>query len=358
MEPLKEMFNSNFIKELAFLIKKNYPVFDSVKFVKSVENSEFFDLSLNQRMRKITETLHLFMPENYSKTIEVFKNTISLMKPGYTTIIFPDYVGLYGLSDVKASLDALKFFTSFGTSEFAIRVYLKSDFHATLHEMKKWASDKNTHVRRLASEGSRPRLPWSFKLDKVIENPFLTEPILSTLKNDDELYVKKSVANHLNDITKDNTAAFFEIIKKWDSKPTHTNWIIKHAGRNLIKQGNSKMLALIGVRSSAKISNFKCTLKNDNIKIGDYLTFDCSFVSNMEQKLVIDYSIFYLKQKGLHTKKTFKLKMVNAQKDELIQVTKKQLLKHFSTRKLNSGIHYFQLIINGNPQNKIPFKLS
>jgi len=357
MEPLKEMFNSNFIEELAFLIKKNHMAFDSEKFVKLFDNKHFFELSLNERMRKITETLYLFMPDRYSKTLEVFKNTIPLMKPGYTTIIFPDYVGLYGLSDFKNSLDALKFFTTFGTSEFAIRIFLKNDFHATLYEIKKWTSDKNVHVRRLASEGTRPRLPWSFKLNEVIENPFLTEPILNALKNDNELYVKKSVANHLNDITKDNSDAFFEIIKKWDITPIHTKWIIKHAGRNLIKNGNSKMLSLIGVNYFAKISNFKCDLKNAKIKIGDYLSFDCSFVSDANQKLVIDYSIFYLKQKGIHTKKTFKLKMVQAQKGEFIQISKKQWMKNFSTRKLYPGTHYIQFIFNGVPQLKISFNL-
>ena len=357
MEPLKEMFNSTFIKELASLIKKNYPSFDSDKFIFSIENSTFFELSLNQRMRKITETLRLFMPDKYSKTIDVFKNTISLMKPGYTTIIFPDYVGLYGLSDFNYSLDALKFFTSFGTSEFAIRLFLKKDVHATLNVMKKWSHDKNVHVRRLASEGSRPRLPWSFKLDNVIENPFLTEPILNVLQSDKELYVKKSVANHLNDITKDNTGAFFNVIKNWDLKNENTKWIIKHAGRNLIKKGDSKMLSLIGVKSSVKILNLKCDLKNDKIKIGDYLSFDCSFVSDADQKIVIDYSIFYLKQKGIHSKKTFKLKMVQAQKGELIQVSKKQWMKNFSTRKLNPGVHYVELLINGITYSKISFNL-
>ena len=165
-------------------------------------------------------------------------------------------------------------------------------------------------------------------MDNVIENPFLTEPILNVLQSDKELYVKKSVANHLNDITKDNTGAFFNVIKNWDLKNENTKWIIKHAGRNLIKKGDSKMLTLIGVKSSVKILNLKCYLKNDKIKIGDYLSFDCSFVSDADQKIVIDYSIFYLKQKGIHAKKTFKLKMVQAQKGELIQVSKKQWMKN------------------------------
>jgi 3-methyladenine DNA glycosylase AlkC len=357
MEPLKEMFNSIFIKELAFQLKKNYPLFDQTSFVQHFENNQFFDLSLNQRMRKITETMRVFLPDEFNQAVDILKNSISGVKPGYTTIIFPDYVGLYGKPHFNESMKALKYFTTFGTSEFAIREFLKHDFDATFKVMLNWATDKNVHVRRLASEGCRPRLPWSFKLDATISNPFLTSPVLQTLKNDNELYVKKSVANHLNDITKDNTEAFFKITHNWDLSNNHTNWIVKHAGRNLIKNGNSKMLALIGITAKANISNLNLNLKNNKINIGEYLSFQCSFISNCEQKIVIDYAIYYLKQNAIHTKKIFKLKTVEAKKGETIIVSKKQLMKIFSTRKLYPGIHYIEMIINGDSHSKTSFEL-
>ena len=122
----------------------------------------------------------------------------------FVSLILPDYVALYGLDDPARSLDALRFFTTFGSAEFAIRPFLRRDLTGTLATMERWARDEDEHVRRLASEGSRPRLPWSFRLDALVADPSPTAPILDALNADPSLYVRKSVANHLNDITKDH----------------------------------------------------------------------------------------------------------------------------------------------------------
>ena len=99
------------------------------------------------------------------------------------------FVQKFGLDHFDRSLEALKYLSPFSSSEFAIRVYLKANFQKTILEMEKWATDENEHIRRLASEGSRPRLPWSFKLDEIIQNPKKTEKILNALKGDESLYV-------------------------------------------------------------------------------------------------------------------------------------------------------------------------
>ena len=115
----------------------------------------------------------------------------------------------------------------------------------TLKVMKKWSGDKNVHVRRLSSEGIRPRLPWSKKLDMFIDDPTPIIPILDNLIEDKSMFVKKSVANNLNDIIKDNYDAGIRIIRRWSkSKNPDTRWIIKYALRNELKKGNPEAIQL------------------------------------------------------------------------------------------------------------------
>ncbi len=183
MEPLKEMFNKAFYEKLAQEINKIEKNFKSQGFVKEMM-TVLEPLSLNERMRQTTHALHRHLSGTYKKRIELMNKVIPAMPGGYTNLLFPDYVGVYGREDMKLSLEALKYFTQFGSSEFAIREFLKQDFEYTLRVMKQWTKDKNHHVRRLASEGSRPRLPWSFKLDAIIKRPELTQGLFrnNTLK--------------------------------------------------------------------------------------------------------------------------------------------------------------------------------
>ncbi|MGZ4091244.1 MAG: DNA alkylation repair protein, partial [Bacteroidia bacterium] len=250
MEPLKEVFNKKFYESLAKEFKKVDKNFDAKKFVSEV-TKDLDTLELNQRLRKTTEVLKKHLPQDFKKSVTVLKKVIPNIGRGYTTLVFPDYVGMYGKNDIDTSLEALKYFTKFGSSEFAIREFLKKDFNKTIRAMKQWAKDKDHHVRRLASEGSRPRLPWSFKLDKVIENPKLTLPILELLKKDEELYVRKSVANHLNDISKEHPKVVLDIVKNWKGASAHTDWILKHASRSLLKQGHTEILAHFGIKHNS-----------------------------------------------------------------------------------------------------------
>ena len=348
MEPLKEMFNKKFFLHLAEEINKTYPAFDSKKFLKDV-TSNLEELSLNQRMRKASETMHVHLPNDYKKTVTILRDTIPNVQRGYVSLLFPDYIGVYGRKDIKTSLEALKYFTTFGSSEFAIREFLKLDFDKTLSEMKKWAKDKDHHVRRLSSEGSRPRLPWSFKLDEPIKNPYATKEVLEALKEDDELYVRKSVANHLNDISKDNPDAMLAIVKGWGTNNKHTSWIIKHAARSLIKKGNQQILSVFKFEKDPKISVSNFSISKKKIKLGERLKFNFELESNKnkEQNLVIDYAIHYKKLSGELAPKVFKLKELKLQKNEKLNISKEQLFKDFTTRKHNAGLHKIEILING-----------
>lgn len=348
MEPLKEMFNRNFYKHFAEEFSKADKNFHPDKFVKEVTTG-FDEMSLNQRMRNTSVVLHKHLPYSYKKQIEICRKVVPTAQRGYVSLVFPDFVGLFGRQDFDTSLDALKYFTSFGSSEFAIREFLRLDFKRTIKVMEKWATDKDHHVRRLSSEGSRARLPWSFKLDEVIKNPRSTLAILEKLKADEELYVKKSVANHLNDLSKDNADTMLSIVKAWDKTNTHTAWIVKHASRSLIKKGNAESLSIFDFEKNVKVrvENFK--VNKSKFILGDTLAFEFDIISEKktQQKLVVDYVIHYVKKGGELSPKVFKLKELSLLPGKTEHITKQQVLKDFTTRKHHPGKHKVEVMVNG-----------
>lgn len=348
MEPLKEMFNLKFYRKLATEFQNAHRPFNPDRFVKDV-TKDLEHLSLNQRMRNTSVVLQKHLPGNYLSTIEIMMKVIGNMNRGYTALLFPDYVGLYGHEHFSASMEALKFFTSFGSSEFAIREFLKRDFTKTLKVMQQWSEDDDAHVRRLASEGSRPRLPWSFKLEEVIKNPRSTQPILENLKSDEALYVRKSVANHLNDISKDNPGHVLSLVKTWDKANDNTAWIIKRGCRSLIKKGDVSSLAVFDYAKKVKVLVSNIKLNSSTIRLNESLQFDFDLTSQstVSQKLVIHYRIHYRKKSGGLSPKTFSLKELMLTPKTSIKILKRQRFEDFTTRKHFGGEHILEILING-----------
>lgn len=348
MEPLKEMFNLAYFEHLSIELSKSSSDFDTSLFLKEVTR-DLASQSLNQRMRHASLTLNKFLPKDFKKAVGILKSTIQHTKRGYTNLLFPDYVGLYGLEHFELSMEALKYFTCFGSSEFAIREFLKRDFKKTIKVMTIWAEDTNEHVRRLASEGSRPRLPWSFKIDEVIKDPKLTQVILFKLKEDKSAYVKKSVANHLNDVSKDHPNQMLAFVKTWNKSNPDSAWIIKHASRTLIKKGHSGSLAVFDFEKHPKIEISQFKIHPTKIHLGEVISFSFSLKSlkSKTQKLVIDYKMHYCKKSGASSVKVFKLKEVQLQANQVLCILKKQEIKDFSTRTHYPGKHKIEIQING-----------
>ncbi len=358
MEPLREMFNTSFYESFAGEFARADKNFNTEKFLREV-TKDLAELSLNQRMRRTSEVLKNNLPGDFKKTIKIMEKVIPHTRGGYTNLVFPDFVGQYGHDHFDASMEALKLFTTYGSSEFAIREFLKRDFNKTIKVMQAWSKDKNHHVRRLSSEGSRPRLPWSFKLDEVIKNPKVTRSILENLRQDEELYVRKSVANHLNDITKENPDYMLALVKSWDKKNPHTAWIIKHASRSLIKKGHAGSLSVFDFEKNVKvrIENFK--LNKTKLKLGESLTFEFDIVSekSTSQKLVIDYIIHYRKKSGELSAKVFKLKEIDLKAKDKQHISKSQVFKDFTTRKHFAGKHELNIQVNGKILDKRSFSI-
>jgi 3-methyladenine DNA glycosylase AlkC len=215
--------------------------------------------------------------------------------------------------------------------------------------MHDWALDENHHVRRLASEGSRPRLPWSFRLEAVQANPNLAAGILDRLKADESLYVRKSVANHLNDVTKEHPGWVLEVIEGWSLEEKHTAWIAKHALRSLIKQGDMRALAVIGAGKKAEVKIIDINVEPAVISLGDKITLSFAVQSTMaeSQRLVIDYAIDYIKANGSTSSKVFKLKTLTLSGNGKEVVSRSQQIKELTTRRHYAGRHAIHLMING-----------
>jgi 3-methyladenine DNA glycosylase AlkC len=236
---LKEMFNAARFRQLAGLLTDACPGFDRKRFV-ALATAGLAELTLLQRMRRTTEACRATLPEDYLEAVAVLKRIAPRVQHGFVGIFLPDFVGQHGHAHFDESLEALKFFTPFSSAEFAIREFLKRDLSRTLAVMERWSRDEDEHVRRLASEGSRPRLPWSFRLEALVRDPSPAWPVLENLKTDPSLYVRKSVANHLNDISKDHPDWMLTRLESWDLANPHTQWIAKHAARTLIKAGHRR----------------------------------------------------------------------------------------------------------------------
>ena len=357
MEPLKNLYSKKLLDNLANEIKKQYSAFDKTAFKKSVFDREWEKKELKQRMRHIAECLHLHLPSNYKKTIKILKPASEKFE-GFEYMFFQDYVECYGLDDFDTSINALEHFTKYASSEFAIRAFILQDEKRTMKQILNWAQSDNHHVRRLASEGCRPRLPWAIALPSFKNNPAPVLPVLRVLMHDDSEYVRRSVANNLNDIAKDNPKIVISLAQQWLGKDLNTDRLIKHACRTLLKQGDQKTLSLFGYAQARhiEVTHFKV---QPTVTAGDKLDFSFTLSTDKKRlgKCRIEFAIDFVKANGNLSRKVFKIGEADYTEKEK-QVTKYYSFKKISTRKYYAGKHQLTIIINGIDQATKAFNLT
>jgi 3-methyladenine DNA glycosylase AlkC len=345
-------------REVGRLVRAIHPQFDARQFLRFALR-DLESLSLMQRLRRMTESLHAALPGNYRRNVGILRELAPQLPSGFVTLFLPDYVALYGRGDVAVSLDALKYFTRFGSAEFAIREFLRDDLKGTLATMVLWAHDEDEHVRRLASEGTRPRLPWSFHLPAIAADPELAAPILEALRADPSLYVRKSVANHLNDVTRAHPDWVLRRLGRWPLGNVHTAWIARRALRTLIKAGDQRALALIGAGEKARVKVLQFQVSPARVRLGERVGFALEFVSTAAagQQLVVDYAVHYVKKSGASAPKVFKWKELKVGARETVVLARSQLIKDFTTRRHYPGRHAVDLLINGEKLASASFDL-
>ncbi len=368
MEPFKNIYNQVFFNHFSDVISEVVSTFDSQRFLNEIFNDKWESLELKQRMRHTTETLHKQLSGDYEKDITNLLQCITLWKEkkitvgkydGLAFMFLPDYVELYGLDDFEISMQATEQITSFASCEFSIRPFIIKYPELGMKQMVIWSKHENLHVRRLASEGSRPRLPWAIALPEFKKDPTPVLPILENLKNDPSEYVRKSVANNLNDIAKDHPKTVITIAKSWKGKTKETNWVVKHACRTLLKQGNQELMQLFGFGSikNIAIKNFK--IFTPKVKIGDALEFEFELnnKNKSSSKIRLEYVIYYMKANGSLTPKVFKISEKVYEPNSKTTIQRKQSFKVITTKKFHLGKHQVALVINGKELEKYDFEL-
>ncbi|MCC5023057.1 MAG: hypothetical protein J6386_09800 [Candidatus Synoicihabitans palmerolidicus] len=212
------------------------------------------------RLRQTAHAAAAALPGSFENQLTILRRVADGSDPDFVAIWFSEFVSLYGLEKTELSLSALRRFTSLGSAEFAIRPFIQRAPSETLAVMQEWTRDSSEHVGRLASEGSRPRLPWGTRLGFLGEDPAPTRLIIEALKTDPSLYVRKSVANHFNDIAKDHPDYVVSWVTTWDRANPDTAWIVRHGLRTLIKKGHRGVVNLIGAGAEPKLERVPFTL--------------------------------------------------------------------------------------------------
>ncbi len=347
-ERLKDLF---FIPEsvaaLADAIKGEFKGFDKEAFLRLALTEEFAAMELKERMRQVTICLGQVMPKSYRQAIGILKKAAPKVK-GFEAMCLPDYAELYGMGDWDVSLEALALFTRYSSSEFAIRPFIIEDPQRVMAFMLELADSDYENVRRFASEGCRPRLPWAMALPNLKKDPSLIFPILEKLKDDESEFVRKSVANNLNDISKDHPGKVLKLCKQWQGTSKRTDWIIKRACRTMLKAGRPEAMQLFGFGAPKDIEVVDLRFGKKKVRIGETttMTFTLAVKSKKACKVRMEYCVYYVKAGGKTGKKVFQIKEDQFKPGDY-PIQRKLDFRDRSTRKHFAGKHDIAIIING-----------
>ncbi len=363
-EPLKNVYNESFFEKFLQVLKKAYPLLNKAEFLSDIYIKDWPEKELKQRMYHISTILYNHLPKNFQQATDILVQTAKLLKTKEESMSFehmflPDYIEKYGLNDYQTSIEAMEEITKFTSCEFAVRPFIIRYPDQMLFQLLSWSKHSDVMVRRLASEGSRPRLPWAMALPHFKKNPSPIIPILKNLKNDPSEMVRRSVANNLNDIAKDNPDIVIKLVKEWKGESTETDKLIKHASRTLLKEGNNEVMKVFGFGTTRDINIFNFQILTPRVRIGDFLEF--SFVlknkSKTASKIRLEYGIYFKKANGALSRKVFKISEKEYLPNSITKINRKQPFKIITTRKLYPGVHQLALIINGKELEKLNFKL-
>jgi len=355
--PLKELYSEAFIARLGAALAARHADFSAAAFARAVFDAGWAQRELKERMRHIALCMHAGLALPYPRAIALLM-AVAPEFGGLPALVFPDYVEACGLDHWDLSMRALACFTVYSSAEFAVRPFFLRDGPRMLEQMLRWSRDENEHRRRLASEGSRPRLPWAVALPAFKRDPAPLLPLLDQLRADPSAYVRRSVANNLNDIAKDHPAVTLQWAQRWRGTDPHTDWIIKHGCRTLLKRADPQALALFSYAGAAHVTVESLRLEKSGLRIGDDLCFEVRLAGRPQLgRLRVEYGIDYIKANGRHARKIFKL--AEGEFDTAVRLFgKRHSLRQMTTRKHYAGRHHLAIIVNGEVLEERAFNLT
>ncbi|WP_152396658.1 DNA alkylation repair protein [Paenibacillus guangzhouensis] len=352
-EPLKLVYNEAFLRDFGAKVKEAYDAFDVERFIADVIDSSWDELALKERMRKISETLGRYLPPSYEAKLDVLFAVDDGSCTGFPYLFMPDFIEVYGQAEEhwELSMQAMERFTRGSSAEFAIRPFILRDPERAMRQMTIWADHPNEHVRRLASEGCRPRLPWGVALAMFKRDPAPTLPILEKLQADPSLYVRKSVANNLNDIAKDHPSVVIETARRWQGKHPDTDWIIRHACRTLIRRADPEIMQIFGYAEDASSLTTSAELRVEPaaLSIGERceLHYAMRVREGEEVRVRIEYGIYFVKAKGQTSRKLFLLSDKTVPGGSVLSGRRSHNWADLTTRRHYPGAHRVVLVVNG-----------
>lgn len=379
--PFKLYFNEEMAWRLGRNIETVYSAFQTAVFVHHII-PQLDNLELKERVAVFSQALRHHLPADYPQAVEILLGILGPELPeaegmftdGWLLMPIAHFVEVYGLENFEVSVRAMYEITKRHSSEFTIRPFLIRYPEQMLAILHQWAYDPSPHVRRLVSEGTRPRLPWAMRLPAFIADPAPTLALLEHLKDDPSEYVRRSVANHLNDIAKDHADRVVAVLGEWLGKvngeqvsvnseqlqqeqspisnlqsPSGRQWIARHALRSLVKAGHPGALALLGYGGETAVSLHNFQLEPATIQLGQIVKFGFELRSETAetQNLVVDYVVHHVKANGSTSPKVFKLTTCKLAGHQTIQIAKNHAIKPITTRVYYPGEHRIEVQVNG-----------
>ncbi|WP_372798815.1 DNA alkylation repair protein [Pontiella sp.] len=365
---MKDGLGEESIDRMARSLKKVYPAFPEKDFRKMALDG-LNPLELKDRTKHLIAVLHRVMPDNFEKTADLFVQMKPHWDPGdpddnlrsFAAWPIIDYIAAYGLGHPEVSLKTLKEITALFSAEFAIRPFIIHHFDLTFQTLERWTADPDEQVRRLVSEGTRPRLPWGCRLPQFIENPAPVFQLLEKLKDDPSETVRRSVANNLNDISKDHPEQVIQTCRRWKrGAGKNREWIIRHAARSLVKNGHPEIFGLLGHTENPALDIQSLEVSPAAIQLGEAVTFRFTLTSRSArpQSVVIDYAIHHVKANGRTAPKVFKFRTLEIGAHQTVELSRQHRIKPVTTRTYYPGRHAVEILINGKTYGQVPFTLS
>ncbi|MEN8007882.1 MAG: DNA alkylation repair protein [Candidatus Krumholzibacteriota bacterium] len=364
---MKDGLDGQALERLAGSVEAAWPAFDAGGFLKKA-NSGLEKLELKDRVRHIIAVMDLFLPDDYPRALEIVvragekfpagRSDDSLA--GFAAWPLIDWVPEYGLDHFDASLKALKKLTGLFSAEFAVRPFLIRDPERALRHLHTWVDDPDEHVRRLVSEGTRPRLPWGCRLPMFVEDPSPVIELLARLRDDPSEYVRRSVGNNLNDIAKDHPARVVKVCRAWKKGASGDRTrIIRRGLRTLVKQGDKGALKVLGYTTEPRVKA-SLDLSAGSLRIGGDLGIEVTLVSQARstQKLVVDYVVHHVRANGKSTPKVFKLRTLDLAPGQTIHLKKKHSFAPRSVRRYYPGRHTVELLVGGQSLGRSSFTMT
>lgn len=374
-EPLKYLLNDTVPPRIAAMVRRAWRKFDTTAFLQQVEPG-YESLELMARGQRIAQALQTHLPQDVPRALGVLVESMDPPmgldaagepdagdRPYSAFLYLPHsiYIGTHGLPHFEAAMAAQHALTQRFTAEFSIRPYLLHHQGATLARLRDWAHDGNAHVRRLVSEGTRPRLPWAPRLPAFQNNPQLALPLLDALKDDPSSYVRRSVANHLGDIAKDHPDLAVGTARTWlQGAPAPREALVRHGLRFLIKRGDAGALDALGVGHVVALDVRAARVLPARARIGDKVRIEVELhnPTPQSQRVLADLKVHYVKAHGGAAPKVFKLQTLNISPGATVAVGKTLSLQQMTTRTHYPGAHQVELVLNGRPQPLGQFQLS